>query len=170
MNGRPLVFLDTPGHARHHYCIYDAVSRGIFSGDTFGLSYREFDSDAGPFIFPTTTPVQFDPEALHASIERLLSFNPERMYLTHYGCIKNLPHLAEQLHGRIDAFIRLAREVGDSEDDRHEALVAGLNQMLLGNLQAHGSRLTQEDLLELLAVDVELNAQGLEIWLDKTIT
>ncbi len=166
-NGRPLLFLDTPGHARHHYCIYDAASRGVFSGDTFGLSYRDFDSGAGPFIFPTTTPVQFDPEALHASIERLLSFNPERMYLTHYGCVKNLPRLAAQLHGMIDDFVGLARVAATVGEDRHAVLVAGLNRMLVSALQAHGCSLAATKLSELLAVDVELNAQGLEIWLDK---
>ena len=27
--GRPLTFLDTPGHARHHHCIWDERSRGF---------------------------------------------------------------------------------------------------------------------------------------------
>ena len=61
---RTFEFLDTPGHARHHYCAHDLDHDDIFSGDTFGISYREFDTAAGPFVFPTTTPVQFDPEAL----------------------------------------------------------------------------------------------------------
>ncbi|WP_455217384.1 MBL fold metallo-hydrolase, partial [Kaarinaea lacus] len=58
-NGRKLSFLDTPGHARHHFCVYDDTSRGIFSGDTFGISYPQLGTGRGPFIFPTTTPVQF---------------------------------------------------------------------------------------------------------------
>ena len=29
-NGRPLLFLDTPGHARHHYCIFDERYPFIF--------------------------------------------------------------------------------------------------------------------------------------------
>lgn len=167
LGGRPLLFLDTPGHARHHYCIYDAVSRGMFSGDTFGLSYREFDSEKGPFVFPTTTPVQFDPEALHASIERLLSFNPARMYLTHYGCIEIVPRLADDLHAMIDAFVGLAREVAAANHGRHGALVAGLDGLLLDALRAHGCGLPTARMRELLAVDVDLNAQGLEIWLNK---
>lgn len=167
LNGRPLLFLDTPGHARHHYCIYDAASRGIFSGDTFGLSYREFDSERGPFVFPTTTPVQFDPEALHASIERLLSFNPERMYLTHYGCVEDVPRSAADLHGMIDAMVKLASEMDSDGPDRHAALTAGLNALLLEALRAHGCRLPEARIVQLLAVDVELNAQGLAIWLDK---
>ncbi|MEO8081646.1 MAG: MBL fold metallo-hydrolase, partial [Caldimonas sp.] len=83
--GRPLRFLHTPGHAMHHHCIWDERSRGVFTGDTFGLSYREFDSARGPWIMPTTTPVQFQPEALRRSIERMLGFDPESIYVTHYG-------------------------------------------------------------------------------------
>lgn len=166
MNGRPLLFLDTPGHARHHYCIYDAASRGIFSGDTFGLSYREFDTDQGPFIFPTTTPVQFDPEAMRASIERLLSFNPQRLYLTHYGCVDEVPRLAVQLKTLLDAMEQLACSVA-GEQDRHGALTAALYGLLLQSLRDHGCALPEDRIRTLLAPDVELNAQGLAIWLDK---
>jgi glyoxylase-like metal-dependent hydrolase (beta-lactamase superfamily II) len=45
LGGRPLLFLDTPGHARHHFCVWDEASRSMFTGDTFGLSYRELASE-----------------------------------------------------------------------------------------------------------------------------
>ncbi len=64
LGGRELELIHTPGHALHHYCVVDAANELIFSGDTFGLSYRDFDVDGRAFIFPTTTPVHFDPEAL----------------------------------------------------------------------------------------------------------
>ncbi len=83
--GRSLLFLDTPGHARHHVCVWDEASRGMFTGDTFGVSYRELASERGAFILPTTTPVQFEPEALHGSVDRLLGFEPRVAYLTHYS-------------------------------------------------------------------------------------
>jgi glyoxylase-like metal-dependent hydrolase (beta-lactamase superfamily II) len=51
LNGRELVCLDTPGHARHHICIVDHKARAIFTGDMFGLSYRELDVDGRQFIF-----------------------------------------------------------------------------------------------------------------------
>jgi len=68
---RTFEFVDAPGHARHHFCVWDEASRSMFTGDTFGLSYRELASARGAFILPTTTPVQFEPEALLASIDRL---------------------------------------------------------------------------------------------------
>jgi glyoxylase-like metal-dependent hydrolase (beta-lactamase superfamily II) len=167
LSGRLLLLVDTPGHARHHYCVWDEASRGIFSGDTFGLSYREFDTRHGPFIFPTTTPVQFDPEAMHASIDRLLAFDPERFYLTHYGCVEYAPHLATQLHRMIDKFVALACNVSTIGQRRHDALVAGLQDILLHELHAHDCRWPEQRIMELLAMDIELNAQGLAIWLDK---
>src|SRR3546814_9352962 len=45
-----LLFIDSTGHAPHHFSVWDAVSRGFFTGDNFGLSYREFDTAAGPFV------------------------------------------------------------------------------------------------------------------------
>ena len=61
--GRIFTFHDTPGHARHHNCIHDGATGHLFTGDMFGLSYRELDRDGRQFVFPATTPTQFDPEA-----------------------------------------------------------------------------------------------------------
>lgn len=166
-NERPLRFLDTPGHARHHYSIYDETSRGIFTGDTFGLSYREFDGAQGPFIFPTTTPVQFEPAALHASIERLLTLPADWLYLTHYGRVGDPPRLAGRLHVLIDEFVALANDVSGTGDERQRNLEAGLSEILLQALYVHGCTLPRARVLELLAVDVRLNAQGLGVWLDR---
>lgn len=165
-NGRELTFIDTPGHARHHYCIVDARSRSIFTGDTFGISYREFDNENGEFIFPTTTPVQFDPPALHASIDRLMSYRPRHMYLTHFGQVSNLDRLARDMHTLIDAFVALAHKVADAGPARHELLVAGQRELLLTRLKAHGCTLSEARMIELLGIDFDLNAQGMGVWLD----
>lgn len=166
LNGRTLRFLDTPGHARHHFCVWDERSRGIFTGDTFGLSYRELDTDQGPFVFPTTTPVQFEPEALHASLDRLLGLRPRYLYLTHFGRIAAPEHAARQMHELIDALVVMAKAVRDAPD-RHARLIQGQRDILLPRLRAHGCRLDDAALDELLALDYELNAQGLEVWLDR---
>ena len=73
-HGRFLLILDTPGYALHHYCIIDERTNNLFSGDNFGISYCEFDIEKGAFIFPTTTPVQFDPGAMLKTLDRLLSY------------------------------------------------------------------------------------------------
>lgn len=164
--GRELLCVDTPGHARHHHCIWDAASRSWFTGDTFGLSYRELDSDAGAFIIPTSSPVQFEPEALHASIERLMARAPVAMYLTHYGRVENPARLAAELHAQIDAMVAIARRC-DSLPDRHDVLVAALGALYVARLRLQGNALDQAQVLRVLAMDIELNAQGLACWLDR---
>jgi glyoxylase-like metal-dependent hydrolase (beta-lactamase superfamily II) len=164
--GRPLVFIDSPGHAMHHHCIWDVTSRGWFTGDTFGLSYRDFDTAAGPWIMPTTTPVQFQPEALRRSIERMLAFAPEGVYVTHYGQVGGVERLARLLLGQLDAMVAVARSVAPGPG-RHGALMRGLEAIHLKSLRAHGVTLSDERIRELLALDLELNAQGIAIWLDR---
>ena len=164
-NGRSLLFLDTPGHARHHYCIFDRSSQSFFTGDTFGISYREFDVDGMEFVFPTTTPVQFDPVAAHDSLDRLMSYDPSHAFLTHYGRIGHLPRHAGELHDLIEAHVLIARKLRDVPN-RHAALVKELGDLLLGQVVAHGCKLPEKEIRDLLSLDVGLNAQGLENWLD----
>jgi glyoxylase-like metal-dependent hydrolase (beta-lactamase superfamily II) len=164
--GRQLLCLDTPGHARHHMSIYDARSRAFFPGDTFGLSYREFDTDKGAFILPTSTPVQFEPEALHTSIERMLSFAPQQMFLTHYSRVTDVPRLAHDLHEQIDTMVAIARAHA-SDPQRHAHITTDLANLYTSRARAHGCALTAAQVRELLAMDIELNAQGLEVWLDR---
>jgi glyoxylase-like metal-dependent hydrolase (beta-lactamase superfamily II) len=164
---RPLRFLDTPGHAMHHHCIWDERSRSFFTGDTFGLSYRELDTTRGAWIMPTTTPVQFQPEALRRSIERMLAFSPQRLLLTHYGPVGDVPRLAALFLAQLDEMVALARSLAKAPD-RHAALKRGLAAIHLKSLRAHGVSLADERIRELLALDLELNAQGIGIWLDRT--
>jgi glyoxylase-like metal-dependent hydrolase (beta-lactamase superfamily II) len=166
LGGRPLRFLDTPGHARHHFCVWDETSRSMFTGDTFGLSYRELASTHGAFILPTTTPVQFEPEALLTSMDRLLAHLPAAMLLTHYSRVTEIGRLASDLRRQVGELVGLGRAV-DGKRDRARRLRAGVEELFLGWVRDHGTPLPRERVLELLAVDVELNAQGLEVWLDR---
>jgi glyoxylase-like metal-dependent hydrolase (beta-lactamase superfamily II) len=164
--GRPLLIAHTPGHARHHHCIWDAASRGWFTGDTFGLSYREFDTERGPWILPTSTPVQFEPDALQASIRRLLAADPACMYLTHYGRVEGVPRLGAMLLEQVAGLAAIGQRLR-SAPQRHEALKAAQLEMFVASLREHGHTMAESDIARLLAVDLELNTQGLAVWLDK---
>jgi glyoxylase-like metal-dependent hydrolase (beta-lactamase superfamily II) len=165
LNGRPLVCLDTPGHARHHYCVHDDTTKAFFTGDTFGISYREFDSGGRPFIFPPSTPVQFDPDAWHKTLEQLISYSPERMYLAHYGMVEHPERLADELHLNLDAYVEIA--LSAMGEDRLQQLKQGLNDWYYRQLKLHGCDLSPARIDELLALDLDLNAQGLEVWLQR---
>jgi glyoxylase-like metal-dependent hydrolase (beta-lactamase superfamily II) len=164
--GRELLCLDTPGHARHHICIVDRKTSGIFTGDMFGLSYREFDVAGRPFIFPTTTPTQFEPNEMRQSIQRLLSFKPEAMYLTHYSRVENVDSLGDDLFRRLDVMVDMAVAERGSGEQRHQRIKQQLSEYLLGEIRAHGCQLAESVVLEILETDLELNAQGMEVWLD----
>jgi glyoxylase-like metal-dependent hydrolase (beta-lactamase superfamily II) len=165
-HGRALRLIDTPGHARHHHCLFDERSRSWFTGDTFGISYRELDSARGPFLFPTTTPVQFEPDALKASIARLMQADPVAMYLTHYGRIDASPAHAAALIEQIDAMVALARGVAPGPQ-RHTVLRDALREDGLRRIRAHGCTLGDDAIVEVIGMDLELNAQGLGVWLDR---
>lgn len=164
--GRTLAFADTPGHARHHHCIWDEATRGWFTGDTFGLSYPEFDTARGPWIVPTATPVQFEPEVLQASIRRLLARDPACIYLTHFGRVDEPARLGALLLGLIDELVALGR-AHRADPDRHQALQRGQLEIFARSLAAHGCTLERDAIAALLAIDLELNAQGMAIWLDR---
>ncbi|MFY9511038.1 MAG: MBL fold metallo-hydrolase [Rubrivivax sp.] len=164
--GRVLEFADTPGHAKHHHCIWDAMSRGWFTGDTFGLSYREFDTAAGAWIIPTSTPVQFEPEALAASVQRLLARDPAAMYLTHYGRVGDVQRLGGQMLDLLQRMVLLGQTERQAPE-RHEALKRGLLAIYVDSLAAHGCPFSPARIAELLAIDIELNAQGMAVWLDR---
>ncbi|MBB1058967.1 MBL fold metallo-hydrolase [Marilutibacter spongiae] len=166
--GRPLRCIDTPGHARHHLCLWDARSRSWFTGDTFGLSYREFDTAQGAIAIPTSSPVQFEPEALKASIRRLLDASPTAMYPTHYGRVEEAERLADGLFVLVDGMVEAVRHAATAGDDAHARLVEALRTLYLGHLRAHGVALPTAEVLEVLGVDIELNAQGLLVWWQRT--
>jgi len=170
LGSRALTFLDTPGHARHHVCIYDEMSNGFFTGDTFGLAYQELTNEKGPFIFPTTTPVQFDPEAMKSSITRLMSYQPERMFLTHYGMVENPVPLAQRLTSMVDRYVAMAEAIKAQfpQAQWFEQLEKGMYELLLKDLKEHGSDLTETQQKAVISVDTRLNAQGLEVWLAKS--
>jgi glyoxylase-like metal-dependent hydrolase (beta-lactamase superfamily II) len=169
LTGRTLHFIDTPGHARHHHCIWDETSGGWFTGDTFGLSYREFDTAQGAWIVPTTTPVQFEPEALRVSVQRLLAFEPQCMYLTHFGRVDNVALLGQRLLGLLEQLVALGERARNSSD-RHQVLQQGMREIFAASLRAHGCTLPEAQVQSLLALDIELNAQGMAVWLDRTTT
>jgi glyoxylase-like metal-dependent hydrolase (beta-lactamase superfamily II) len=164
--GRELQFLDAPGHARHHVVVHDTGTGHIFAGDTFGLSYRELDQDGRQFSFPTTSPSQFDPPALHRSIDRMLALGPEALYVTHFGRLTNLTLLAADLHRLIDAHAALGERHRGAGAERKRLLTEGVTSLVLAERERQGWRLPREKVLEIFALDIELNAQGLESWLD----
>lgn len=165
-----LTLIHTPGHALHHYCIVDPLSESVFTGDTFGISYRIFDTAKGPFIFPATTPVHFDPQQAHASLDRIMSYQPKAAFLTHYSRVEDLTRLAKDMHESIDAHARIAESLKDAGDARLEKIKKKIHAYLVQRVREHGCTLDQPIVDTWLEMDVDLNAKGLSVWLDRKKT
>jgi glyoxylase-like metal-dependent hydrolase (beta-lactamase superfamily II) len=163
LGDRQLEFRHTRGHADHHFCVWDEMSQGWFSGDMFGISYPWFRFPAGDFLIPTTTPTQFNPEAYLASLEVLGSYQPQRIYLTHYGELAYTKELADVLARQVVSYCDLAPpHAGDKA-----GLERALSDYTLGLLREFETSAQEAELCKLLAFDMDLNAQGLQVWLQR---
>ena len=164
--GRRVQTLHTEGHARHHYVLHDPTSRGVFTGDSFGISYRECDTVNGEFIYPTTTPASFDPDEAHKAVDRIMGCRPRYLYLTHYSRITELERHAAQMHTDIDAFVDFAMRHKD-DADRGAKIEQALDDYLSGRLIEHGFKGGRDAIWSILSIDIVLNAQGLVAWLER---
>jgi glyoxylase-like metal-dependent hydrolase (beta-lactamase superfamily II) len=114
--GRVLRFLHTPGHARHHICIYDSGSNGIFTGDAFGTAYPALQHGTRPYLLCSAPPTDFDAEAARETARRIADTGAERAYLTHFGPFAPVREGAEEL----------LRSIDDMEGVRRDAVALGL--------------------------------------------
>jgi len=161
-DGRELRFIDTPGHARHHFCIWDKATKSMFTGDTFGISYRDLDHQDELYILPSTSPVQFDPEALIQSINRIMEFKPERVCLTHFSAIKPTKKVTNKLIESIHFVSNLAIKYAD-KDDSESIIYKKMMDYFLEGLNEIGFQ-NNDYAKDRLSLDVLINTQGLIYW------
>ena len=166
LGGRTLELIHVPGHALHHYAVVDPAHASIFAGDTFGISYRSLDSAQGAFITPTTPPSQFDPEQLIASIERMLAYRPESVYLMHFSRVTGVPRLGELLKPQVRELARIARAHAQDPDPA-AGIRAAMRALWLDLAHRHGCVLSDGEIEKVLEGDLELNTQGLMVWLKR---
>ncbi|MBE3556926.1 MAG: MBL fold metallo-hydrolase [Firmicutes bacterium] len=163
-NGHILRFLDTPGHAKHHTCLLDEKTGGLFSGDTAGLRFVAPGVPlAEPLYMPTSSPVDFDPVVLEQTCERLLGFDPQRIYFTHFGVAEKAGSLLENQIAQV----RHYREIGMRYASQGIKVVQDvLRQEVAEILQGRGVA-DPDSVLGLFALDLELNAGGIVAWWQK---
>ncbi|WP_070120268.1 MBL fold metallo-hydrolase [Bacillus marinisedimentorum] len=166
-----LTFYDSPGHAKHHFSIFDPVSNGIFAGDTAGIFYHQLLDDGLEFYIPSTSPNQFDPDAMLNSIEKFEEIGPERIYFGHYGMSENPQEVYKQMRFWIPEFV----EAGESGMEKAgsasmEEATAAVYERLYEKVSSH---LTDKGIPEshrvydLIKLDLEVSAMGLADYLMK---
>jgi glyoxylase-like metal-dependent hydrolase (beta-lactamase superfamily II) len=108
--GHTLQTAYTPGHASHHVAYYDAPSRIAFVGDVAGVSMPP-----AHMILPPCPPPDIDIEAWEASVEKILAWQPEAIFLTHFGLKANPTIHLQELMERLRGWARLVKDLMASE-------------------------------------------------------
>lgn len=160
IGGRTIVCLDTPGHARHHMVYFDKEANAVFTGDAFGVTHSEFYADGRRSLLPTTSPVQFDPEAMRRSIDRIAGLEPTAVYLTHFGELRDVRRLAAELHRLLDEYLKVVTDAkGDPEKTR-----AALGELFEAERVRKGWTISAAELREAFRIEIKLSSQGLCLW------
>lgn len=154
-----LEFWDTPGHAKHHFGILDPVSNGFFAGDTAGIRYAQLIEDGIDFYLPSTSPNQFDPEAMKASIERMERQQLDVLYFGHYGAAMNPQAALREVLEWLELFVEegaAAYRHDESADQLAKRLAAPVMALLAekGVKQPHR-------VMPYIEMDLQVSAQGL---------
>ncbi|MEC2159491.1 MBL fold metallo-hydrolase [Virgibacillus halodenitrificans] len=130
-----LEFLDTPGHAKHHFSIYDPISNGMFTGDTVGIRYQQLINEGVGLFLPSTSPNQFSPHDMKSSIERMQKRNLSRIYFGHFGMTESPDKALRQVSEWLEIFMEEAEQVVDEEkgyDELSRRMLARVREYLRG--------------------------------------
>lgn len=162
LGGRTLTAWHTRGHANHHFVLHDDVADTVFTGDAFGLLYPALQRN-GPFVVPSTTPTDFDPEAAHAAVDRIVALGTATLHPTHFGAHPMRAELADQLHRLLDGHAAIV-DAADAQDLPDDALDAfcdeRVERLMAGALDRAGFG-GDAQAAQQLTFDAKLNAQGL---------
>ena len=157
---KKIITLETPGHAKHHNSYYDESDSVIFSGDAFGVSYSEMQTEKGRWAIPTTSPVQFSPEDMVSSINRMLALNPKKILLTHFGEVSNIGEAAEELCSTVQEYTKIAEDAQGG----FKMIKENVKKLHTDMCRKHNISNPEYYTDSILSTDTELNSQGLACW------
>lgn len=156
---RELRIIHTPGHAWHHQSVFDPRTATVLASDAFGLAYPEMVGADGPFAMLTTAPPQLAPDAMHASIDRIVGLRPARVLPSHFAAIEAPEQVAEQLHRLMDAWLEQTLQASSVEDVEKR-----IGEVCAAELERRGRGDEVDTMRELYDMDLHINAMGLWHW------
>jgi glyoxylase-like metal-dependent hydrolase (beta-lactamase superfamily II) len=129
--GRELQTAYTPGHASHHVSYFDPASRVAFVGDTAGICRPSTELRApgasvggrgdSAYVMPPTPPPDIDVEAWRRSAAKILAWDPDTLFLTHFGPRGGARQHFQAMFENLDSWSRIVRRLlADSSFDDNE--------------------------------------------------
>jgi glyoxylase-like metal-dependent hydrolase (beta-lactamase superfamily II) len=164
-----LQVFHTAGHAKHHFIVHDPAMSTVFTGDTFGLVYPALQRGAR-FAIASTSPTDFDAAEARKSIDKVLSLGAKTACLTHYDALTDLDEVANQVRAWVDrseAWLVRGQKSQDSMAAMHRWIANELKLAMEEESRRLGITFTKDD-WDLLATDIDLNAQGIAFVADKS--
>lgn len=160
-----LTFFDTPGHANHHFSIYDSISNGIFTGDTIGIYYQELIENEIELYLPTTSPNQFNPEAMLNSSRRIKELKPDSIFFGHFGMSSNVQEVFKQIEHWLPIFVSSGKKGLEIANNlsiikQKEAVKKLLLEEITYHLDKHGISRNHE-VYTILDLDLDVCAMGI---------
>jgi glyoxylase-like metal-dependent hydrolase (beta-lactamase superfamily II) len=125
--GRELEVAYTPGHASHHVSYFDPASRMAFVGDTAGIRRQGRD-----YVMPPTPPPDIDLDAWRTSEDRILAWEPDTLFLTHFGPFHGARMHFQEMSRHLTYWSAIVRRlVADTSLDDNQKLDAFMTEALL---------------------------------------
>lgn len=157
-----LYFFYTRGHANHHFVVYDAEEKIVFTGDSFGIAYPALQKGSYPFIYPSTTPTDFDPEEAHKSYDLIASLGAKKAMLTHFGEFTDIEFAQKELHRLLSEVEEIYNSILEKDLSYEEAVAFAEEKwqnLFSKELEKRKIHPTQEE-WDKLKIDLGINAQG----------
>lgn len=154
-----LEFLDTPGHAKHHFSIYDPISNGIFTGDTVGIRYDQLIRDGIDFFLPSTSPNHFDPSAMQKAIIRIKDMNVDQIYYGHFGMTQEIEKALDQASYWLEVFVEEG-EKAFAAGEGYAEIATRLSYQVKEHLRGLGVP-DNHDVYILINLDMQVSALGI---------
>jgi glyoxylase-like metal-dependent hydrolase (beta-lactamase superfamily II) len=164
VGGRTVVCLDTPGHARHHLAYRDVSSGAVFTGDAYGMSYAELVGTGGRCAILTTSPVQFDPRAMRASMRMIDGIANGEIYPAHFGRLSTGGGVSDSLYRQLDLYV----EAAESAEGDIASIRTRLREIFTEEASRQNCPCLASNFGRVTVTALELNAKGLAMWYKKS--
>lgn len=157
-----LKFFDTPGHASHHFSIYDPISNGMFTGDAAGIQINL----GLTFYLPATSPNQFDPNKMLDVIERFRQMNLDRIYFGHFGMTTKVEKALTEVMEWIPRFMEIGKRGLELEKSSSD-ISNDIFELLYNHFSTSGVP-DNHPIYESLQLDLLVFAMGIVDYLQKS--
>jgi glyoxylase-like metal-dependent hydrolase (beta-lactamase superfamily II) len=169
LGGATLRVLHTAGHAKHHFVVDDPAVSSVYTGDSFGLVYPALQRGGVRFALASTSPTDFDAPEARKSLDRIATLGEKHACLTHYDAVDDIAEVAAQVRAWVDrseAWLEAAAKTDAPLDVMTRSLQASIREAIAKDAAGRGLSLGEDD-WKLLALDVDLNSQGIAFVADR---